>query len=196
MKVLGLLSHAPDQRTALADLVDGMIPVPVSQSVLFDSLALALDHKKSLQTVQTQDLAATTPSSKRILVAEDNVINQVLAKRLLESLGYSCHIVENGREAIDAVFHAPYDLVLMDCHMPELDGYDATRQIRKLEVPGSRIPIVAVTANAMSGDETLCIEAGMDDYLTKPINKAALKAKLEKWLKEGHLNNLPSEKVS
>ena len=196
VKVLGLLSHAPDQRTALADLVDGMIPVPVSQSVLFDSLALALDHKKSLQTVQTQDLAATTPSSKRILVAEDNVINQVLAKRLLESLGYSCHIVENGREAIDAVFHAPYDLVLMDCHMPELDGYDATRQIRKLEVPGSRIPIVAVTANAMSGDETLCIEAGMDDYLTKPINKAALKAKLEKWLKEGHLNNLPSEKVS
>jgi signal transduction histidine kinase/CheY-like chemotaxis protein len=109
-----------------------------------------------------------------VLVAEDNPVNQVLAVRMLERLGYSADVVANGHEALDAVARGHYDAVLMDCQMPELDGYEATRQIRRYEDGARHIPIVAMTAHSMPGDREKCLAAGMDDYVTKPIRATAL----------------------
>jgi signal transduction histidine kinase/ActR/RegA family two-component response regulator len=109
----------------------------------------------------------------RILVAEDNAINQRVALRLLEGMGHQVDVALDGEQAVAAVERVEYDLVLMDCQMPKLDGFAATRAIRRLE-RGRRIPIVAMTANAMSDDRQLCLEAGMDDFLAKPVSKRQL----------------------
>ena len=96
-------------------------------------------------------------------------------------MGYRADAVADGQEAIKALENIPYDLVLMDCQMPEMDGFEATRAIRKMKM---EIPIIALTANAMKGDRELCLAAGMNDYLSKPVNSAELAAALERWLKE------------
>ena len=105
----------------------------------------------------------------RILLAEDNAVNQKLAMRLLQQMGYRADLAANGIEAVESVQRQAYDVVLMDVQMPELDGLDATRQICSLMPNGGRPRIVAMTANAMQGDREMCMAAGMDDYLTKPI---------------------------
>jgi PAS domain S-box-containing protein len=120
--------------------------------------------------------------SARVLVAEDNKVNQHLAVRLLERRGVRVDVASDGREALDMWARFPYDLVLMDCHMPELDGLEATRRIRAAEPSGSRVPIVAVTASAHREDQTRCISCGMDAVLTKPFHSDELDAILESWL--------------
>ncbi|SMF74923.1 PAS domain S-box-containing protein [Azospirillum oryzae] len=110
----------------------------------------------------------------RVLVAEDNPVNQQLTLALLRRAGHSAEAVSNGEEAVEAVTARPYDLVLMDVQMPVMDGLAATRRIRRLSGPAARIPVVALTANAMQGDAAICLEAGMDDYLSKPINARKL----------------------
>ncbi len=118
----------------------------------------------------------------RVLVAEDNRVNQQVAVGMLKKLGLRVDAVADGREAVDAVQTLPYDLVLMDGQMPDMDGYEATRTIRAMEREGQRIPIIALTAHAMAGDQQKCLEAGMDDYLTKPIVSTKLIKALETWL--------------
>jgi CheY-like chemotaxis protein len=120
----------------------------------------------------------------KILLAEDNLVNQTVALKLMEKKGYVADLAENGLEAIEALRVKSYDLVLMDCQMPEMDGFIATRQIRQNDSLVSRcdLPIVALTANAMQGDREKCLEAGMNDYLAKPIDAAALVEMLQKWL--------------
>ena len=119
-------------------------------------------------------------SAARILLAEDNEVNQLVARRMLQSLGCDdVRVAGNGREAVEACRTSAFDLVLMDCQMPELDGLQATREIRAL---GVRIPILALTASATSGDRDQCLAAGMDDYLTKPIELTVLASKIEHWL--------------
>ena len=105
----------------------------------------------------------------RILLAEDNVVNQKLALRILQQMGYRADLASNGIEAVESVGRQAYDVVLMDVQMPELDGLEATRRIVATWPEGRRPRIVAMTANAMQGDREMCIAAGMDDYLTKPI---------------------------
>lgn len=123
--------------------------------------------------------------SKVILVAEDNVVNQKIATLLLEKLGLQAQVVINGLQAVQAVAERDYPVVLMDCHMPEMDGFEATRSIRRMELTtGKHTPIIAVTALAMAGDRERCIEAGMDDYIPKPIDKERLKNKLNQWMKK------------
>jgi CheY-like chemotaxis protein len=117
----------------------------------------------------------------RILIAEDNRVNQRVATRMLERLGFRPDAVANGLEAVAACKRVPYDLVLMDCQMPEMDGYEATRRIRAGRVRGEPV-IVALTANAMKGDAERCRESGMHDYLAKPVTLPALVATLERWL--------------
>ena len=114
----------------------------------------------------------------RVLVAEDNEVNQIVVSAALGSAGHVCDIVSNGRQAVTAVEQKAYDLVLMDCQMPEMDGLEATRRIRQRETArGShRVPIIALTANAIQGDREICLAAGMDDYLTKPIDFGELTA--------------------
>ena len=118
-----------------------------------------------------------------ILLAEDNEINQKLAHWQLQRLGYSCHVVTSGREALDALATREYELVLMDCQMPEMDGYEATRAIRAAEAAtGRHLPVIAMTANAMQGDRAACIAAGMDDYITKPVRVEELRRTVERWM--------------
>lgn len=130
------------------------------------------------------DVAEPVPARSRILLAEDNLVNQKVALKLLEKAGYAADLVENGRQALDLLRAEKYDLVLMDCQMPEMDGFAATQKIRaSTELRSGRdVPIIALTANAMEGDRERCLAAGMDDYLPKPINARELLAMLQKWL--------------
>jgi len=110
----------------------------------------------------------------RVLVVDDNPVNQRVASALLQRLGCRADVAANGQEAVDILDTFPYDLIFMDCQMPILDGYDATREIRRREAGQLHSIIIAMTANAMQRDRDVCIEAGMDDYIAKPISKAAL----------------------
>ena len=122
-------------------------------------------------------------ASSNILLVEDNEVNTLIALRMLERLGYAADRVSNGREAVEAVQQKCYTLLLMDCQMPEMDGLDATRAIRAWEAAhGGHVTIVAMTANAMVEDRALCLSSGMDDYLSKPVDRQSLSAVLEKWL--------------
>jgi signal transduction histidine kinase len=119
----------------------------------------------------------------RILLVEDNTVNQMVAGKMLTAMGLTVDLAENGEEALAALAGTRYDLVLMDCQMPVLDGYEATRAFRGQESPGGkRLPIIAMTANAMEGDRQKCLEAGMDDYLAKPVKKELLRKLLGQWL--------------
>ncbi len=118
-----------------------------------------------------------------VLVAEDNRTNRAVAAGMLKILGCRCHLVSNGGEAVVAFRNQRFDLILMDCSMPEVDGYEATAHIRSLESPaGTRTPIIAMTANTQQGDAEKCLSAGMDDYLSKPVTLVALRQKIERWL--------------
>ena len=135
-----------------------------------------------LDSVRVPVLGAP-PKKYRILVAEDNPVNQKIITRQLEKLGYHSVLVENGHQAIEALSTGHYDLVLMDCQMPELDGYDTTRRIREDRAkPMSEIPIIAMTASAIKGDRERCLEAGMSDYVSKPTPMAELEKVLSIWL--------------
>jgi signal transduction histidine kinase/DNA-binding response OmpR family regulator/putative methionine-R-sulfoxide reductase with GAF domain/tetratricopeptide (TPR) repeat protein len=152
---------------------------PLRQSQLFDTLATLLSHeaspKKAPAAASRLDAAMASRHPLRILLAEDNVVNQKLAMRLLQQMGYRADLASNGIEAIESLERQAYDVVLMDVQMPEMDGLEATRRIvRRWPEPPSRPRIVAMTANAMQGDREECLAAGMDDYVTKPIRVEAL----------------------
>ncbi len=137
---------------------------------------------------QSQAFLATYGT--HLLIVEDNVVNQRVATRMLEKLGCHVDVAVNGQEAIEATAHGTYDLVFMDCQMPVMGGYEATRSIRLREGrTGLHLPIIAMTANAMPGDREKCLDAGMDDYLSKPVDHDRLLTLLQKWLPE---RSLPS----
>ena len=167
---------------------------PVKPSLLFDTLAtvcdaapptsmLALQRAVAAPSPFTNTRAANGESVRyRILLAEDNIVNQKVAGKLLERLGCRVDMAANGKEAVEMWRKLPYDLILMDCQMPEMDGLEATKAIRERESQDrhSRIPIVAMTAGAMQGDWELCLAAGMDDYLSKPVKIADLQSVLDR----------------
>ena len=136
------------------------------------------------------EAAAEAPLSGRVLLVEDNLVNQEIAAAMLRALGCEVDIADDGRAAVEAAAAGGYDAILMDCHMPEMDGFEATAALRARErdaaVRGAsgarRMPIVALTANAMDGDRERCLAAGMDAYLAKPFKKEELAAVLRTWL--------------
>ena len=166
-----------------AGAVSVFLTKPVKPSALHDALMTALhgrDHAPSVRLSERPaadtELGARHPL--RILLAEDNVVNQKVATRLLSQLGYAADIAGNGLEVLAAVAQQPYDLILMDVQMPEVDGLEATRRIRAGDPATRGVRIVAMTANALAGDREMCLAAGMDDYLSKPIRPAELAAAL------------------
>jgi two-component system sensor histidine kinase/response regulator len=168
----------------------GYLLKPVTQRDLTKTLQLALAQQPTVWHLQSQSIitgerlqsAALTDQQAHILLADDNIVNQKVAVRLLEKLNYRVDVVGTGRAAVDAWQTGNYDLILMDCQMPDLDGYEATREIRKVEGGSKRTPIVALTAHAMKGADEECRAAGMDGYLSKPIDRALLKATLTGFL--------------
>ncbi len=156
-----------DLENCLKKLITGQMPeTPTGETV---------DHSPDAETLES---VASTASSLRVLLAEDNKINQRVAEAILASAGYKVDIVENGHQAVEAVRHKTYDVVLMDVQMPELDGVEATRRIRVLAAPANAIHIIAMTANAMEGADAEYLSAGMNDYVSKPVDTKALLAKL------------------
>ncbi len=163
---------------------------PVKQSQLFDCLQTVYNgdqhpSRRPARRIVTRHILSEKSRQKiRVLIAEDNIINQKVAVKMIEKLGFRADAVANGWEAVKALESIPYDLVLMDCQMPEMDGYEATRWIRNFQsgVINHEIPIIAMTARAMQGDREECIDAGMDDYLSKPVNASSLREMLDKYL--------------
>ncbi len=113
---------------------------------------------------------------------EDNKVNQLVARLMLGKLGGEVHLASNGREAVERAAEMAYDVILMDCQMPEMDGLEATRRIRKDEASDRHVPIIAMTASALQGDRERCLAAGMDDYVAKPVKTDTLEATLNRWL--------------
>jgi PAS domain S-box-containing protein len=203
LKLVFLTSMARrgEAKSACEAGIAGYLTKPVRQAQLYACLRSAMGQATT--NSPAGDLEIRTPPSRpvterraseaerrttiRLLIAEDNPVNQKVAVRMLDKLGYKADVVANGLEAIDALLRFPYEAILMDCHMPELDGFEATRRIRELEGRGdlkSYTRIIAVTANAMQGDRDRCLLAGMDDYVSKPIGIEQLRTTLGKWVKK------------
>lgn len=140
------------------------------------------DRRQASAPVAGPEAKQPAAGTRRLLVAEDNPINQKVILRTLRKIGYDALVVANGREAVEAVLCESFALILMDCQMPVMDGYEATAKIRRNQAHGEHVPIVAVTANAMRGDRDRCLAAGMDDYISKPVRPAELDAILQRWL--------------
>ena len=159
---------------------------PVKQSELYNALVMAMGlsiSEKVPSPIQNPNFTTIDRSHIRILVAEDNSVNQMLILAQLKGLGFSAQTVANGKEVIAALSVGAYDCILMDCQMPEMDGFTATQAIREIEKKSAaHIPIIALTANAMSEDKQRCLDCGMDDYISKPFKKETLMSVLEKWL--------------
>jgi signal transduction histidine kinase/DNA-binding response OmpR family regulator len=179
-----LLTSAGGSEAAVPG-VDAEMVKPVRPSQLFDML-----HERMAQRASTAPgLDELTPQNTdagrqwaRVLVVEDNAANLKVAVRMVERLGYRADVAGTGAEAVAMLGQSDYDAVLMDCQMPEMDGYEATRRIRANERRGRRVPIIAMTAAALSGDRERCLAAGMDDYISKPVKLHVVAAVLERWL--------------
>jgi len=192
--VVIVLSSIGDSREVRgAPGIDAYLVKPVRQSQLFNTLASTWAAK--LRTAQRQQ--ADGPSSPlvaqpglqtrfagnhlRVLVAEDNVINQKVAVRILERMGIRADVAANGKEAVDMMRILPYDIIFMDCQMPEMNGYEAAIEIRRREAPGRHIAIIAMTAEVLADARERCLESGMDDFVPKPIRIESLVDALKHW---------------
>jgi PAS domain S-box-containing protein len=174
--ILTSMGHRGDAARLEAIGCSAYLLKPVRQKELFNTILAVMGQQQqqskqpSTSIITRHMLAEDDHSKNSILLAEDNAINQKLALRVLQKVGYSVDVVENGKLAVDAVQKKHYAVVLMDVQMPEMDGYDATRLIRALPGETGQVPIIAMTAHAMSGDREKCLQTGMNDYLSKPLN--------------------------
>ncbi len=198
-----LLSSVGENERITPDLFKAKLTKPTRKHRLLEAFKSALENtnrrggtgasapsaskeERMAPVVEERGREKTSSSGKkgRMLVAEDNQVNVKLAEKLLGSLGYSVDFVTNGRKAVEMARGGGYDLILMDCQMPEMDGCEATRLIRELPAPVCDVPIVAMTANAMESDRRECVAAGMNDYIAKPMRKDEVASKLEKWIRQ------------
>jgi signal transduction histidine kinase/CheY-like chemotaxis protein/HPt (histidine-containing phosphotransfer) domain-containing protein len=171
---------------------------PARQSKLYDAIVYALADaaaprpRRSREPVESRPRAVT---GEAILVVEDNPVNQAVAVGMLERRGYRAELAANGREGLQALARAEYCAVLMDCQMPEMDGYEATSEIRRVEAGKRHTPIIAMTAHSMKGDRERCLAVGMDDYLAKPLRAEELERVLGRWITGGSTASPPDEAV-
>jgi CheY-like chemotaxis protein len=187
--LLTSVGHIGEVRGLEGAQVDACLVKPVRQSQLLNAITTAWSRQQATAPPAQHDTPRAKPPEAgrfagrgiRVLVAEDNIVNQKVAARMLERLGVRADVAANGREAVDMFERLPYDLVMMDCHMPEVDGYMATGEIRRRH-PDRRVPIVAMTAEAMEGCRETCLNSGMDDYIAKPVKLEDVAEALERWL--------------
>jgi two-component system, sensor histidine kinase and response regulator len=188
IRILAMRPFSQRAARGLAELgVSACVSKPLREMHLFSSLCKLLESSDpmtlSLRRLQAGSSNPQRPDAPpRVLIAEDNLVNQKLALRLVEKMGYAADLVVNGMEAVDAFARCNYAVALMDCQMPDMDGFEATAEIRRREGTLRHTPIVAMTAHAMQGDRERCLEAGMDDYIRKPIKVEELEAALERWV--------------
>jgi two-component system sensor histidine kinase/response regulator len=192
-KIIMLTAYGREEVSSEAEVVgiDAFLVKPMNTSVLFDTIMEVFGEKvesrkprTSLQGKSQEDIDALGKiCGAKVLLAEDNEINQEIAIELLEGVGLNITVANNGREAVDLAGQTSFDCILMDMQMPEMDGYEATQELRK-DNRYKELPIIAMTANAMQGDREKCLEAGMNDYVSKPINPKDLYSALVKWIPE------------
>ena len=194
--ILTTVGRRGDGSTAQELGIDAYLTKPIRHTQLLECFCQLLCPAHAAAIPDAAAAAAATPPlitrhtlaethtavAPRLLLAEDNPVNQKVACKMLEKLGYRVDVASNGQEAVAAHERTPYPLIFMDCQMPEVDGFEATALIRKMEGKSAHTPIVAMTANAMQGDRERCLAAGMDDYVAKPVRQKELQAVLETWL--------------
>lgn len=190
--LLTSLGRRGDAKMAQAAGFSGYLTKPVRKKYLYDCLRLVMGQSETAhaggQTLSTgpalvtRHQVAEVHAHIRLLVVDDNPVNQKVAVKMLEKLGHRVDVAGNGQEALTALARHRYNLVFMDCQMPEMDGFETTRMIRTHEQPGDHLPIIAMTANAMHGDREHCLSAGMDDFVSKPVKSQDLSTVLSRWL--------------
>ncbi len=176
---------------------------PIKRQLLSDTLSMVVGNSKNTEKLTKKSLISShlVNSARRvatkILIVEDNLTNQLVAQNILEKLAFQCDIANHGREGLEMVEKGSYDIVLMDCQMPEMNGFEATEAIRNInnDITNSDVVIIAMTANAMAGDREKCLEAGMDDYISKPLEPQELVDIVEKWLHKAVESANPEEKA-
>lgn len=171
----------------LVEMMNGRIGVtsqPSQGSTFWFELPLPISEHKKIQSSPPSQLSKTSTCALAILIADDNVTNQLVATQMVKRLGHRSRSVPDGKAVLQALQEEHFDLILMDCHMPGMDGYQATQEIRKSPEAWSQIPIVALTSSAMSEDRDLCFQAGMTGYLAKPMSLAELNEAIESALPE------------
>jgi len=195
--LLSTFAHRPSEEMIKEAGVRAVLPKPVRQSILYDCLMNVLKERPPStagRNSQPGNARASTALPKatgedgtgrlRLLVVEDNPVNQEVARFQVAKLGYSVDVASDGAEALTMLDDNDYAVVLMDCHMPVMDGFEATKRIRRRTDSKRRVPIIAVTASGTSGEREKCLESGMDDFLLKPFRKEELSVKIEKWIAE------------
>jgi CheY-like chemotaxis protein len=165
---------------------------PVHPSSLYEALVTHLGSKNGERRTVASATSRKGRPRGRLLLAEDNLVNQKIALRMLDKLGYITDVVANGSEAVEAAGRVHYDAILMDCQMPEMDGMTAATMIRRHEGSERHVPIIAVTANAMESDRERCLAAGMDDFLAKPVRAADIEAILGRWSANASRSDSPA----
>jgi len=191
IRVFGIhpLGNRPDSARIKAAGIDALLARPLRQSRLFNALIALMAAPSQVAPAPAHRVQRSVKSlipaeirqRIRLLLVEDDLVNQQVAMRMIERIGYRADAVDNGRSALDRLAHTAYDLILMDCQMPELDGYSATREIRRREGSGHRTPVIGLTAHALAGDRDICLRAGMDDYLSKPVMPEDLAEIIDNW---------------
>ena len=190
--ILSSIGDSRELRGAVGTAIDAFMVKPVRQSLLFNTLATRWAGKApTAQRTQAEPGGLAPPravrqtpfdgSHLRVLVAEDNTVNQKVAVRILEKMGIRVDVAANGREAVDMLRMMPYDCVFMDCQMPEMNGYEAATEIRRQESPGRHIAIIAMTAEVLGDARQRCLASGMDDFVPKPIHVGTLVDALKRW---------------
>ena len=186
---LVMLTSTGEYRVRARELgVGAYLTKPVRRARLLEAVADAVGAEEPIVAPEAVDelldgpVAAVPATAARVLVAEDNAVNQLVIETMLAKRGFAVDLAGDGAEALAMLAHGAYSAVFMDCQMPNLDGYAATGRIRALESAGERLPVIAMTAHAMKGDRERCLDAGMDDYLSKPLRPEALDDVLERWL--------------
>jgi two-component system, sensor histidine kinase and response regulator len=195
--MLTSLGHLPSEKLWKEVGISAYLVKPVKQSRLFDTMVQVLGEPVSKKAAEPKPAKPVSKSTIRILLAEDNPVNQKVALRQLAKIGFNVDAVNNGAEAVKAMEKQVYPLVLMDCQMPELDGYKATGRIREMQATSPfrwahRPYIIAMTANALAGDRDACLAAGMDDYISKPVRVEELEAALDRGLKSMEAGSGPA----